>query len=64
MDVYEFICRYLDEGKTGILATVVRRDRFGPRDVGAKMFVGEDGTTFGTVGGGRLESDVSHRASK
>ena len=36
--------------------------RLAPRDVGAKMFVGEDGTTFGTVGGGRLESGVCHRA--
>ena len=62
MDVYEFICRYLDEGKRGILATVVRKTGSAPRDVGAKMFVGEDGTTFGTVGGGRLESDVCDRA--
>jgi xanthine dehydrogenase accessory factor len=62
MDVYEVICRHLDEGKTGILATVVRRAGSAPRDVGAKMFVGEDGTTFGTVGGGRLESDVCDRA--
>ncbi len=62
MDVYEFICRCLDEGRTGILATVVRRAGSAPRDVGAKMFVGEDGTTFGTVGGGRLESDVCDRS--
>ena len=62
MDVYEFICRYLDEGKRGVLATVVRKTGSAPRDVGAKMFVGEDGTTFGTVGGGRLESDARHRA--
>ena len=62
MDVYEFICRCLDEGKTGILATVVRKTGSAPRDVGAKMFVGEDSTTFGTVGGGRLESDVCRHA--
>ena len=62
MDVYEFICRYLDEGKRGILATVVRKTGSAPRDVGAKMFVGEDGTTFGTVGGGGLESDARRRA--
>ena len=62
MDVYEFICRYLDEGKTGILATVVRTEGSTPRDAGAKMFVGEHGITFGTIGGGRLESDVCDRA--
>ncbi len=62
MDLYEFICHYLDEGKTGILATVVRTEGSAPRDAGAKMFVEEDGTTFGTIGGGRLESDVRDRA--
>lgn len=62
MDVYEFICRYLDEGRRGILATVVRKTGSAPGDVGAKMFVGEDGATFGTIGGGSLGSDVTHRA--
>ena len=62
MDVYEFVLRYLDEGKRGILATVVRRTGSTPRDVGTKMFVGEDGTAFGTVGGGRLEYDACRHA--
>ncbi len=56
MNVYELIREYLESGKSGILATVIKRTGSAPRDVGAKMFIGEDGQTFGTVGGGRLES--------
>lgn len=57
MNIYEFICEYLERGESGILATMIKRTGSAPRDIGAKMFVGEDGKTFGTVGGGRLESD-------
>jgi xanthine dehydrogenase accessory factor len=62
MDIYEFVLRYLDEGKRGILATVLKGTGSTPRDVGTKMFVGEDGATFGTVGGGRLEYNACHHA--
>ena len=58
MNIYEIICAYLEKGSVGVLATVIKRTGSAPRDVGAKMFVGEDGKTVGTVGGGRLESDV------
>jgi xanthine dehydrogenase accessory factor len=62
MDLYEAIEQYLKDGKKGMLATVVYRAGSAPRDVGAKMFVGEDGKLFGTVGGGRLESDAYNEA--
>lgn len=62
MNIYELICEYLKNGKGGILATVIKRTGSAPRDVGAKMFIGEDGKTFGTVGGGRLESDTYREA--
>lgn len=62
MNIYETIERYLREGKTGILATVIYRAGSAPRDVGAKMLVGEDGKCFGTVGGGRLEADACREA--
>ncbi len=57
MNIYKVIGEYLERGKGGVLATVIRRTGSAPRDTGAKMFVGEDGKTFGTVGGGRLESE-------
>mgnify|MGYP001189989740 FL=1 len=56
MNVYETIIRDLEQGKTGILATVISREGSAPRSVGAKMFIGEDGSLCGTVGGGVLES--------
>ncbi|OPY69962.1 MAG: putative xanthine dehydrogenase subunit A [Syntrophorhabdaceae bacterium PtaU1.Bin034] len=62
MNIYKAIVDYLENNRKGVLATVIRRTGSSPRDVGAKMFVGEDGRTFGTVGGGRLESDAYARA--
>ncbi|MDI9559835.1 MAG: XdhC family protein [Pseudomonadota bacterium] len=62
MGIYEVIERYLSENRVGILATVIYRAGSAPRDVGAKMFVGEDGKIYGTVGGGRLESDARSEA--
>jgi xanthine dehydrogenase accessory factor len=62
MNIYDPIVECLENGKKGILAAVIRRTGSSPRDVGAKMFVGEDGRTFGAVGGGRLESDARARA--
>ncbi|MCX5814794.1 MAG: XdhC family protein [Proteobacteria bacterium] len=64
MNIYEVITEHLEQGKGGILATVIKRTGSAPRDVGAKMFIGEDGKTFGTVGGGRLESDTYREAIK
>ena len=62
MGLYDFVVAYIGEGKKGVLATVIRRTGSAPRDVGAKMFIGEDGKTFGTVGGGRLEADAYDKA--
>ncbi len=62
MDIYEIIEQYLKEGKRGILATVIYRAGSAPRDVGAKMLVGEDGKIYGTIGGGRLEADACSEA--
>lgn len=61
-EVYEIIDQYLAAGKTGILATIVDSAGSSPRDAGAKMFVGEDGRTFGTIGGGSVEAEVTRQA--
>jgi len=58
MNIYRAIEQYTNEGKTGMLATVIRRLGSAPRDTGAKMFIGEDGKTYGTIGGGKLELDA------
>ena len=64
MDLYEAIEKYLKDGKKGMLATVIHRAGSAPRDAGAKMFVAEDGKLFGTVGGGRLESNAYDEAMR
>ncbi|MCX5798051.1 MAG: XdhC family protein [Proteobacteria bacterium] len=58
MNLYGFIEEYLKEGRTGTLATIVNKLGAAPREEGAKMFVGDDGRSFGTVGGGSLEAEV------
>nr|WP_319373495.1 XdhC/CoxI family protein [uncultured Methanobacterium sp.] len=60
--IYEVIEGYMDEGKTGSIATIITRDGSSPRDVGAKMFIGEDGKIHDTIGGGGLEYKVQKQA--
>jgi xanthine dehydrogenase accessory factor len=60
--IYEIIEKYMDNGKTGSIATIISRDGSSPRDVGAKMFIGEDGKIHDTIGGGSLEYKVQTHA--
>ena len=46
------------------LCTVIETDRSVPRKAGAKMLVHEDGSTYGTIGGGEMESRVIHAAKE
>lgn len=46
------------------LATIVRTSGSTPRNVGAKMIVCADGTTYGSVGGGCGENQVRTAAYK
>jgi xanthine dehydrogenase accessory factor len=62
MDLYEAIEQYIKSRQKGVLATVIYRTGSAPRDIGAKMFVGDDGKCFGTIGGGRLEFDAHNEA--
>lgn len=45
----------LAEGKPAVLCILVEKVGSGPRDAGAKMLVGPDGGTLGTIGGGDVE---------
>jgi xanthine dehydrogenase accessory factor len=62
MSVYDYVVKYLREGKKGIVATVVNKAGAAPREEGAKMLVGEDKKTYGTIGGGKLEAEVIDEA--
>lgn len=62
MSIYDTIKETLHAGRRGILATVVSRTGSAPRDVGARMFIDENGESDGTVGGGLLEHQVQKAA--
>ncbi len=48
----------LERGRSSVLATIIRLTGSGPRGVGTKFLVLEDGSTVGTIGGGLLEAQV------
>jgi xanthine dehydrogenase accessory factor len=58
VDVYEAVEDYLSRGRGGALATIIKKMGAAPREAGAKMFIGDDGRFFGTVGGGCVEAEV------
>jgi xanthine dehydrogenase accessory factor len=58
LDIYEAVEDYLSRGRRGALATIIRKIGAAPREEGAKMFIGDDGRFFGTVGGGCVEAEV------
>ena len=62
MSIYDTIRSSLDQGKRGVLATIVRRVGATPRDAGAKIFIEEGGKLFGTIGGGCVEAEAWQEA--
>lgn len=57
-DVTEAILEILDSGRRGALATVVRTGGSAPQAPGARLVLGPDDRTVGTVGGGAIEQAV------
>ena len=64
MDIYDAVEDYISRGKGGCLATIVKKMGAAPREEGAKMFIGDDGRFFGTVGGGCVEAEVWQEAKR
>ena len=62
LDLLRLINKELEDGKSGVLCTVVRAGGSTPRDLGACMWVRCDGSTEGTVGGGPTEKIVTEKA--
>ncbi len=62
MEPFDAITDYLAHGKRGALATIISRVGATPRDAGAKVFIGEDGKIYGTIGGGCMEAEVWQHA--
>ena len=53
------VLELLDQGRFGALATVVHSRGSTPQVPGARMLLRDDGTTVGTVGGGKVELHVT-----
>jgi len=60
--VYEAILEAVRMGKEAAIVTVIEVGDSTPRGVGAKMLVLADGSTVGTVGGGRVEARAIEEA--
>jgi xanthine dehydrogenase accessory factor len=58
MDIYEEIVKLRRQGRRGAVATIVSVRGSIPSYKTAKMLVRDDGSIFGTIGGGCVEADV------
>ena len=58
LELYEEMVRLTRCGKPYALATVVSHAGSSPRKSGAKMLIRTDGSTCGSVGGGRVEKET------
>ena len=57
-NIYTFISKLLENGKSSYLATVINSEGSIPAEIGMKMVVYEGGKIFGTIGGGEIEKKV------
>ena len=57
-DIFEKLSQLQQQKIPVCLATIVKTAGSTPREVGAKMIICTDGTTFGSVGGGCGENQV------
>ena len=64
VEVLKEAIHFLEGGKRVALCTIIEKNGSGPRNVGAKMIVNEDGRTVGTIGGGNLERALINESLK
>jgi xanthine dehydrogenase accessory factor len=58
LELYEEVVRLTRCGEAYALATVVAHGGSSPRKSGAKMLIRKDGSSLGSVGGGRVEKET------
>jgi xanthine dehydrogenase accessory factor len=61
-DVWQALHAWRSARRPFVLATVVASRGFTPRKPGARMLIGDDGRTIGTIGGGAIEQRVLDEA--
>lgn len=64
VDLYDRVVNAVRRGLKASIAVIVDKVGSGPRDIGAKIAVFEDGSTVGTLGGGSFEARVISEAIK
>ena len=62
VDLYQEIVELRKTGGCGALATIIRHLGSTPRKDHAKMLIREDGSSFGSIGGGCVEAEVWTKA--
>lgn len=61
--VDEKIAGQILAGKHGVMVTITKKSGSSPRGIGSKMFLEEDGSLYGSIGGGSVEFEaVKHAA--
>lgn len=63
-NLYRDIAELLEKGESLVVASIFDTAGSTPRTTGAKMVVRADGSSKGTIGGGRLEADAIRLAGK
>lgn len=58
----EKVAQAVLEGRHGIMATITKKSGSSPRGVGSRMFLDENGTVFGSIGGGSVEYEAMKHA--
>lgn len=54
----EDVQQAVEARQKGVMVTIIRKSGSSPRGVGSKMLVAEDGKTWGSIGGGRVEYEA------
>jgi xanthine dehydrogenase accessory factor len=62
LEIFKKLCELKQQDITVCVATIIETTGSTPREVGAKMIICVDGTTYGTVGGGCGENQVRSAA--
>ncbi|MEN8005645.1 MAG: XdhC family protein [Candidatus Krumholzibacteriota bacterium] len=60
--IYRRLTEMVEQGHSGVLATVIRTRLSTPRHEGSKMIIMPDGSVFGSIGGGTAEARVIEEA--
>ena len=64
LEILREALRLLEHGKKVALCSLVEKEGSGPRDIGAKMIVSEEGKTTGTMGGSIVEKFLVNESLK